>query len=112
MSEIREFSLDIPQSQLDDLNQRLDLARWPEKELVDDWKQGTPLSALQPLVEYWRNEYDWKRCESRLNSLGQFITEIDGVDIHFLHIRSPHDDALPMIMTHGWPGSVLSLIHI
>jgi hypothetical protein len=81
MSAIRPFTLDVPQAELDDLNARIDLTRWPEKEPVDDWSQGTPLVVLEDLMAYWRNDYDWRRCEARLNALGQFITEIDGLDI-------------------------------
>jgi pimeloyl-ACP methyl ester carboxylesterase len=110
MSEIKPFTLAIPQAQLDDLNARLDLARWPEKEPVDDWSQGTPLAALQELVGYWRKGYDWRRCEAQLNGLGQYKTEIDGLEIHFLHVRSPHAGARPLIMTHGWPGSVIEFM--
>jgi pimeloyl-ACP methyl ester carboxylesterase len=112
MNQIRPFELAIPQTQLDDLNLRLDLARWPEKEAVSDWSQGTPLAALQDLVAYWRNGYDWRACEARLNTLGQFTTEIDGLEIHFLHIRSPHAGAMPLIMTHGWPGSVIEFMGV
>jgi len=112
MTQIRPFTLAIPQSQIDDLNTRIDLTRWPEKEAVDDWSQGTPLAALQDLVGYWRRGYDWRACEARLNALGQFITEIDGLDIHFLHVRSPHADALPLVITHGWPGSVIEFMGV
>ena len=112
MNQIRPFTLAIPQSQIDDLNQRIDLTRWPEKEAVDDWSQGTPLADLQELVGYWRGGYDWRRCEARLNALGQFVTEIDGLDIHFLHVRSPHKDAMPLVMTHGWPGSVIEFMGV
>lgn len=112
MSGIEPFTLAIPQDQIDDLNRRLDHARWPEKEPVDDWSQGTPLAALQELVAYWRNDYDWRRCEGRLNALGQFKTVIDGVEIHFLHIRSQHPGAMPLIMTHGWPGSVIEFMGV
>lgn len=112
MSEIRPFTLAIPQSELDDLNTRIDLTRWPEKETVDDWSQGTPLAALQDLVAYWRSGYDWRRCEARLNALGQFTTEIDGLQIHYIHVRSPHKGALPLIMTHGWPGSVIEFMGV
>lgn len=112
MSAISTFTLDIPQAQLDDLNQRLDLARWPDKETVADWSQGTPLAALQDLVGYWRNQYDWRRCESRLNALGQYTTEIQGLDIHFLHVRSARSDAVPLLMTHGWPGSVIEFMGV
>ncbi|MEA3264531.1 MAG: epoxide hydrolase [Pseudomonadota bacterium] len=109
---MRPFILDVPQSELDDLNARIDLTRWPEKEPVSDWSQGTPLAVLQDLVAYWRNEYDWRRCEARLNALGQYITEIDGLDIHFLHVRSPRADAMPVVMTHGWPGSVIEFMGV
>lgn len=112
MTQIRPFTLAIPQSQLDDLNTRIDLTRWPEKEAVDDWSQGTPLDQLQDLVGYWRRGYDWRRCEARLNALGQFITEIDGLDIHFLQVRSPRADALPLVITHGWPGSVIEFMGV
>ncbi|GAA4770206.1 epoxide hydrolase family protein [Novosphingobium ginsenosidimutans] len=112
MSAIRPFTLEVPQSELDDLKARIDMARWPEKEPVDDWSQGTPLAVLQDLVAYWRNDYDWRRCEARLNALGQFMTEIDGLDIHFLHVRSPRADAMPVVMTHGWPGSVIEFMGV
>lgn len=112
MSAIQPFTLAIPDSQLADLNARIDLTRWPEKETVDDWSQGTPLAALQELVAYWRSGYDWRRCEARLNALGQFTTEIDGLHIHFIHVRSPHKGALPLIMTHGWPGSVIEFMDV
>jgi pimeloyl-ACP methyl ester carboxylesterase len=112
MSAIRPFTLDVPQAELDDLKARIDLTRWPEKEPVDDWSQGTPLAVLQDLMAYWRNDYDWRRCEARLNALGQFITEIDGLDIHFLHVRSPRADAMPVVMTHGWPGSVIEFMGV
>lgn len=112
MNAIRPFILDIPQQELDDLKARIDLTRWPEKEPVSDWSQGTPLAVLQDLVAYWRNEYDWRRCEARLNALGQYITEIDGLDIHFLHVRSPRADAMPVVMTHGWPGSVIEFMGV
>lgn len=112
MSEIRPFTLAVPQSELDNLNTRIDLTRWPEKETVEDWSQGTPLAALQDLVAYWRQDYDWRRCEARLNALGQFMTEIDGLQIHFIHVRSPHAGAMPLIMTHGWPGSVIEFMGV
>lgn len=112
MSEIRPFTLAVPQSELDNLNTRIDLTRWPEKETVEDWSQGTPLAALQDLVAYWRQGYDWRRCEARLNALGQFVTEIDGLPIHFIQVRSPHAGAMPLIMTHGWPGSVIEFMGV
>jgi pimeloyl-ACP methyl ester carboxylesterase len=104
---IRPFELKIAQSQLEDLHRRLDWTRWPGRETVVDWSQGVPLQALQELAYYWRNSYDWRRCEATLNRWGQFSSEFDGLAIHFLHIRSPHADALPLLMTHGWPGSVI-----
>jgi pimeloyl-ACP methyl ester carboxylesterase len=113
MSEtITPFKIDIPQTALDDLKTRLAMTRWPEQETVNDWSQGVPLHKLKALCEYWQNEYDWRSCEARLNAHPQFITRIDGLDIHFLHIRSPHDNALPMVMTHGWPGSVLEFMDV
>lgn len=112
MSAIRPFILDVPQAELDDLAARIDLTRWPEKEPVDDWSQGTPLAALQDLMAYWRRDYDWRACEARLNGLGQFKTVIEGLEVHFLHIRSPRADAMPLIMTHGWPGSVIEFMDV
>jgi pimeloyl-ACP methyl ester carboxylesterase len=107
MTPVDRFVLDIPDSVLSDLQRRLDHARWPEQETVADWSQGAPLAKVQALCEYWRTGYDWRRCEAMLNGFGQFTTEIDGLKIHFLHIRSPEPDALPLLMTHGWPGSVI-----
>lgn len=109
---IHPFKLSIAQSDLDDLHTRLRLTRWPDKETVTDWSQGVPLAAIQELCEYWQTEYDWRRCEALLNSYPQFTTNIDGVEIYFLHIRSKHEDALPLVLTHGWPGSVLEFRHI
>ena len=111
MTKIRPFTLAVPQDQLDDLARRLAAARWPEKEPVGDWSQGVPLADLQVLVAYWREGYDWRKCETRLNGLGQFVTELDGIDIHFLHVRSPHEAATPLILTHGWPGSVIEFLN-
>jgi epoxide hydrolase len=110
MTEIRPFTIAVPQDQIDDLYRRLDMTRWPEKETVDDWSQGVPLAALRELAAYWREGYDWRACEARLNAFGQFITEIDGLDIHFLHVRSPEEGAVPLILTHGWPGSVVEFL--
>jgi pimeloyl-ACP methyl ester carboxylesterase len=107
---IRPFRVDIPQEAIDDLRRRIEATRWPSGELVDDRSQGVQLAAMKALADYWDNEYDWRKCEARLNALPQFKTEIDGVDIHFIHVRSQHEDALPMIMTHGWPGSVVELL--
>ncbi len=108
----RPFSVDVPQSALDDLATRLDLARWPEKETVSDWSQGVPLAEAKRVIEYWRNSYDWRACEALLNARDNFLAEIDGLDIHFMHVRSPHENALPMIMTHGWPGSVIEFLDV
>jgi len=104
---IQPFHLSIPESELVDLRRRLELTRWPDPETVGDWSQGVPLTQAKALVEHWQTKYDWRRCEAMLNGLGQFTTEIDGVAIHFLHVRSKHENALPMIMSHGWPGSVI-----
>jgi len=109
-SAIRPFSVEIPEEALADLRRRLAATRWPSRELVADRSQGVQLATMEALCRYWAEEYDWRRCEARLNALPQFMTEIDGVDIHFVHVRSPHPGALPMIMTHGWPGSVVELL--
>ena len=107
---IRPFSIEVPQEDLDELRRRITATRWPSKELVDDRSQGVQLATLQELARYWTTDYDWRGCEARLNALPQFTTEIDGVEIHFIHVRSEHEDALPLIMTHGWPGSVIELL--
>src|SRR5919106_2856541 len=107
---IRPFNIEIPQKQIDDLRRRIAATRWPTKELVPDRSQGVQLATVQELARYWTSEYDWRKCEARLNALPQFTTEIDGVKIHFIHVRSPHENALPLIMTHGWPGSVIEMI--
>ena len=109
---VTPFTLNIAQTQLDDLAARLAATRWPEKETVPDWTQGAALAKVQALVAHWRDRYDWRACEARLNGLGQFKTRIDGLDIHFLHIRSKHENALPLIITHGWPGSVIEFMKI
>ena len=100
----------VPQAAVDDLRRRIAATRWPTKELVEDRSQGVQLATVQELARYWTSEYDWRKCEARLNALPQFTTEIDGVDIHFIHVRSRHENALPLIMTHGWPGSVIELL--
>ena len=105
--EIRPFRIDIPQAQLDDLRRRLRDTRWPEREAVEDWTQGTPLSYVQQVCAHWAEVYDWRATEARLNAFPQFVTEIDGLDIHFIHARSPHEGAAPLIITHGWPGSIV-----
>jgi epoxide hydrolase len=109
---IAPFHLAVPQADLDDLRARLARTRWPERETVDDWSQGAPLEKVKALCDYWRTGYDWRRCEAMLNRLGQYRTTIDGLGIHFLHIRSPEPGALPMIMTHGWPGSVIEFMKV
>jgi pimeloyl-ACP methyl ester carboxylesterase len=105
--EIIPFRIEIPEADLDDLRQRLRRTRWPEPETVDDWSQGIPLDYTRQLCEYWLEQYDWRAAEARLNRFPQFLTEIDGLGIHFLHVRSPHEGALPLVITHGWPGSVV-----
>jgi pimeloyl-ACP methyl ester carboxylesterase len=109
-SDVRPFRAEVPQADLDDLRQRLAAIRWPSQELVDDRSQGVQLATLQALARYWADEHDWRTTEAKLNALPQFTTEIDGVEIHFIHVRSQHEDALPLIMTHGWPGSVIELL--
>ena len=109
-TDVRPFHLDIPEEKLADLRRRIEATRWPSKELGEDRSQGVQLATIRALADYWANEYDFGRVEARLNALPQFITEIDGVDIHFIHVKSAHEDALPLIMTHGWPGSVIELL--
>ncbi|HEY4426868.1 MAG TPA: alpha/beta fold hydrolase [Solirubrobacteraceae bacterium] len=109
---IRPFHIDVPEAALDDLRRRIAATRWPEKETVSDDSQGVPLALLQQLARYWATEHDWRSCESRLNDLPNFTTELDGLDIHFIHVRSPHEGALPLIVTHGWPGSILEQLKI
>jgi pimeloyl-ACP methyl ester carboxylesterase len=109
-TEIRPFAVEIREEQIDDLRRRIEATRWPSKELVDDRSQGVQLPTMQELARYWTTDYDFGRVASRLNALPQFTTEIDGVNIHFVHVRSQHEDALPLIMTHGWPGSVIELL--
>jgi pimeloyl-ACP methyl ester carboxylesterase len=111
-TEVRTFHLEIPEEQIDDLRRRIAATRWPSKELVADRSQGVQLEALQALARYWETDYDWRKAEAKLNALPQFTTEIDGVDIHFIHVRSGHENALPLIMTHGWPGSVIELLEV
>jgi pimeloyl-ACP methyl ester carboxylesterase len=109
-TEIRSFQIEIPEEQIHDLRRRIAATRWPTKELVPDRSQGVQLATLQELARYWTSEHDWRKCEARLNALPQFTTEIDGVEIHFIHVRSRHENAFPLIMTHGWPGSVIELL--
>jgi pimeloyl-ACP methyl ester carboxylesterase len=110
--EIREFHVNVPESDLADLRGRISATRWPEREPVADDSQGVPLAMAEGLARYWAVDYDWRKCEAKLNALPQFVTEIDGVDIHFIHVRSRHDDALPLIVTHGWPGSIIEQLKI
>jgi pimeloyl-ACP methyl ester carboxylesterase len=109
---IRPFNITVPEAELTELRRRIEATRWPERETVDDASQGVQLATIQALARYWATEYDWRKCEARLNALPQFITEIDGLDIHFIHVRSQHDNALPLIVTHGWPGSIVEQMKI
>ncbi len=112
MNDVRPFRFDVAEKELDDLRRRLQATRWPERETPDDWSQGIPLDYMREVCAYWATDYDWRRCEAALNARPQFITEIDGLDIQFMHIRSPHAEARPLVMTHGWPGSVLEFMKV
>jgi hypothetical protein len=109
---IRPFRVNVPKADLDDLRRRLAATRWPTKELVEDRAQGVQLATLKELVRYWSTDYDWRKAEAKLNAFPQFVTKIDGVDIHFIHVKSRHTNALPVIITHGWPGSVIELLEV
>jgi len=109
---IRPFKINVPEAELAELRRRISATRWPERETVSDDSQGVPLAMMQELARYWATDYDWRKCETKLNALPQFITEIDGLDIHFVHVRSKHENALPLIVTHGWPGSVVEQLKI
>ena len=109
---IKPFSVHFPDEALADLRRRVSAMRWPEKEIVTDHSQGVPLATMQKLARYWETDYDWRKVEARLNALPQFTTEIDGVDIHFIHVRSKYPNALPIIVTHGWPGSIIEQLKI
>ena len=109
---VRPFHVRVPQKALAELRQRIAATRWPPRQTVDDRSQGVQLAKIQALVRYWGTSYDWRKAEAKLNALPQFITNIDGLDIHFIHVRSPHPNALPLIMTHGWPGSVFELLKV
>jgi len=109
---IRPFHVNVPEAELTELRRRIHATKWPERETVTDQSQGVQLATIQKLAQYWEKEYDWRRCEAQLNALPQFITEIDGLDIHFIHVRSKHENALPLIVTHGWPGSVIEQLKI
>ena len=109
---VRPFRVDVPDEEIADLQRRIAATRWPSQELVADRSQGVQLATIQELTRYWATDYDWRECEAKLNALPQFTTEIDGVDIHFIHVKSPHQSAMPLIMTHGWPGSVIELLEV
>ena len=109
---IRPFRVDVPEEDLTELRRRINATKWPERETVTDQSQGVQLATIQALARYWATEYDWRKCQARLDALPQFITEIDGLDIHFIHVRSKHENALPLIVTHGWPGSVVEQLKI
>jgi epoxide hydrolase len=110
--ELTPFRIEIPESELTDLRERLRRTRWPEREAVDDWSQGVPLAYMRDLCEYWAEGYDWRTTETRLNELPQFRTAIDGLGIHLIHVRSPHEEAFPLVMTHGWPGSIVEFLKV
>src|SRR6202045_1681046 len=110
--DVTPFKVHVPQAALDDLKRRLAATRWPERETVGDWSQGVPLQKAQALVAYWRDKYDWRRFEARINAFPQYRTQIDGLGIHFIHVRSPQQNALPIILTHGWPGSVVEFMEV
>src|SRR5689334_19625860 len=111
-NEIRPFNIDVPEKELTDLRKRIKATRWPSEELVKDRSQGVQLKTMQELAKYWATDYDWRKVEAKLNALPQFMTDIDGVQIHFIHVKSPHKNALPLIITHGWPGSVIELLEV
>src|SRR5258708_25383306 len=111
-TEIRPFRVDAPDEEVADLRRRIAATRWPERETVADETQGVQLATMQELVRYWGTEYDFRRLEARLNAFPHLITEIDGLDIHFIHVKSPHENALPLIITHGWPGSVVEMLNV
>src|SRR5436309_10334441 len=109
---VRPFRVEFSDAELTDLRRRINATRWPERETVTDDSQGVPIALMQALARYWGSDYDWRKCEATLNGLPQFITEIDGLDIHFMHVRSQHEDALPLIITHGWPGSIIEQLKL
>jgi Epoxide hydrolase N terminus len=111
-SAVRPFQVGFAEAELAELRSRVNATRWPERETVSDDSQGVPLATMQELARYWGTDYDWGKCEARLKALPQFITEIDGLDIHFIHVPSQHEDALPLIVTHGWPGSIIEQLKI
>src|SRR6266404_611856 len=109
---IRPFRVNVPEAELTELRRRINATKWPERETVADASQGVQLATIQALAQYWGTDYDWRKVEARLNALPNFITEIDGLDIHFIHVRSKHENTLPLIVTHGWPGSVIEQMKI
>ena len=109
---VRSFHINVPEEDLDEMRRRIAAARWSSKELVADQSQGVQMATMQELARYWATEYDWRKCEAKLNALPQFKTEIDGLDIHFIHVKSPHENAMPLIITHGWPGSVIEMLEV
>jgi len=109
---VTPFTIAVPDADLADLRDRLSRVRWPDDETVDDWSQGAPLAYVRDLCDYWRTSYDWRVVESKLNALGQFRAEVDGLGVHFLHVRSPHDGAMPLVLTHGWPGSIVEFLKV
>ncbi|MBQ0989286.1 epoxide hydrolase [Micromonospora sp. H61] len=111
-AEVRPFKIEVSEADLEDLRARIKATRWPEKETVDDDSQGVPLALMQDLARYWANDYDWRKCEARLKEFPHFVTEIDGLDIHFIHVRSQHEDALPIVVCHGWPGSIIEQLKL
>jgi pimeloyl-ACP methyl ester carboxylesterase len=112
MKELKPYRIEVAQEQIDDLGARLGMTRWPEKETPDDWSQGVPLAWMQDIASHWRNHYDWRRTEARINRWPQYIAAIDGLDFHVLHARSSHAHALPLVMTHGWPGSIVEFLEV
>jgi pimeloyl-ACP methyl ester carboxylesterase len=111
-TEIRPFAVSVPQADIDDLHDRLARTRWPDPETVDDWSQGVRLGNAKGLIEHWRRDYDWRRFESALNGFPQFVTEVDGIDIHFIHVVSPNPGAMPLLLTHGWPSSIADFLKL
>src|ERR1700677_549857 len=109
---IRPFQVHVPEAELSELRRRINNTKWPERETVTDASQGVQLATVQALARYWATEYDWRKIEAKLNALPQFMTEIDGLDIHFIHVRSKHENAVPLIVTHGWPGSITEQMKI
>ena len=109
---VRPFHVEFPETELTELRRRVKMTRWPEREQVADATQGVQMATMQKLAQYWANEHDWRKCEAKINIVPNFLTEIDGLDIHFIHVRSKHENALPMIVTHGWPGSIIEQMKI